>query len=42
MLILSQNCAQAFNQFVNPIALAAIQWKYCKSDLLSPSSDSFF
>ncbi|KAI5479111.1 hypothetical protein MNV49_004110 [Pseudohyphozyma bogoriensis] len=28
MLILSQNVAQAFNQFVNPIALSAISWKY--------------
>lgn len=28
LLLLSQNCAQAFNQFVNPVALAAIAWKY--------------
>ena len=28
LLLLSQNIAQAFNQFVNPVALAAIQWKY--------------
>ncbi|KAI5480123.1 putative Lactose permease [Pseudohyphozyma bogoriensis] len=27
-LAFSQNTAQAFNQFVNPIALAAITWKY--------------
>lgn len=28
LLLFSQNTAQAFNQFVNPVALAAIQWKY--------------
>jgi hypothetical protein len=28
LLLLSQNIAQAFNQFVNPVALAAIAWKY--------------
>lgn len=28
LLLLSQNCAQAFNQFANPVALAAIAWKY--------------
>jgi MFS family permease len=28
LLLLSQNIAQAFNQFVNPIALKAIAWKY--------------
>lgn len=28
LLLLSQNCAQAFNQFVNPVALNAIAWKY--------------
>ncbi|WOO83976.1 Lactose permease [Vanrija pseudolonga] len=28
LLLLSQNCAQAFNQFVNPVALNAIGWKY--------------
>ncbi|WWD20487.1 hypothetical protein CI109_104963 [Kwoniella shandongensis] len=28
LLLLSQNCAQAFNQFVNPVALKAISWKY--------------
>lgn len=28
LLLLSQNVAQAFNQFVNPVALAAIAWKY--------------
>lgn len=28
LLLLSQNCAQSFNQFVNPVALAAIKWKY--------------
>jgi MFS family permease len=28
LLLLSQNCAQAFNQFANPVALNAIAWKY--------------
>lgn len=28
LLLLSQNIAQAFNQFVNPVALKAIAWKY--------------
>jgi MFS family permease len=28
LLLLSQNCAQALNQFANPIALKAIGWKY--------------
>ena len=28
LLLFAQNSAQAFNQFVNPVALAAIQWKY--------------
>jgi MFS family permease len=28
LLLLSQNCAQSFNQFANPVALAAIGWKY--------------
>jgi hypothetical protein len=28
LLLLSQNCAQAFNQFANPVALNAIGWKY--------------
>lgn len=28
LLLLSQNIAQAFNQFVNPVALRAIAWKY--------------
>ncbi|KAM0752673.1 putative lactose permease [Meredithblackwellia eburnea MCA 4105] len=28
ILAFSQNAAQAFNQFANPIALAAIKWKY--------------
>jgi hypothetical protein len=28
LLLLSQNVAQAFNQFVNPIALKAIAWRY--------------
>jgi hypothetical protein len=28
LLLLSQNVAQAFNQFVNPVALAAIAWRY--------------
>jgi MFS family permease len=28
LLLLSQNCSQAFNQFTNPVALAAIAWKY--------------
>ena len=28
LLLLSQNLAQTFNQFANPVALAAIQWKY--------------
>jgi MFS family permease len=28
LLLLSQNVAQSFNQFVNPVALAAIAWKY--------------
>jgi len=28
LLLLSQNCAQSFNQFANPVALDAIGWKY--------------
>ena len=28
LLLLSQNVSQTFNQFVNPVALAAIAWKY--------------
>ena len=28
LLLLSQNLAQTFNQFANPVALAAIAWKY--------------
>lgn len=28
LLLFSQNTAQAFNQFVNPVALAALAWKY--------------
>lgn len=28
LLLLSQNCAQSFNQFANPVALKAIGWKY--------------
>lgn len=28
LLLFCQNTAQAFNQFVNPVALAAIAWKY--------------
>ena len=28
LLLLAQNCAQSFNQFANPVALAAIGWKY--------------
>ena len=28
LLLLSQNVAQAFNQFVNPVALRAIAWRY--------------
>lgn len=28
LLLLSQNIAQAFNQFVNPVALKAIAWRY--------------
>jgi len=28
LLLLSQNCAQSFNQFANPVALDAIGWRY--------------
>lgn len=28
LLLLAQNCAQSFNQFVNPVALSAISWRY--------------
>ncbi|OCF34091.1 sugar transporter [Kwoniella heveanensis BCC8398] len=28
LLLLAQNCAQSFNQFANPVALSAINWKY--------------
>ena len=27
-MLSAQNIAQAFNQWVNPVALDAIQWKY--------------